>query len=149
MELNQLLGKEAMTIVNASMLALKNADMEPYKQSDAEENRRRFLSLIHLTIQAIEDKTLLPMQEYGAKVAKERYEKGYCLREVFTAFNLLEESIWKRLMEKTEPEFHGKHLGLVSTILSRGKEALALAYVDLAVDNPSPIRDYNELYARI
>jgi len=149
MELDSLLGQEAMHIVDASMHALKNADMAHYKASATEENRERFLTLIRLLVEAIRDKTLLPMKEYGKLVAKQRHEKGFSLLEVFTAFNVLEESIWKRLIEKVEPELHAKYLGLVSTILSRGKETLALTYVDLAVEDPNPIRDYQALLSRI
>lgn len=149
MKLDQILGQEAMTIVDASMVALKQTGMTSYNESGTEENRRRFLALIRLLIEAIQEQTLVPMQDYGKKVAKERHEKGYCLRDVFTAFNVLESCIWKRLMEQVEPSLHGKYLGLVSTILSRGKEALALKYVDLAVEDPNPIRDYQALLSRM
>lgn len=145
MEIKELLSKEAMGILETSMVALTKANLQPYKQSPQEENRKRFLKLIHLIIDAVDEKTLVPIQEYAVRVAKERHKNGFCLREVFTAFNVLEEALWKCIIEHTSTAEHAKHLGLVSTILSRGKESLALAYMDLVVEDPNPVRDLSAL----
>ena len=147
MKIRELLSREAMDIVDASMITLKKADLEPYKQSLQEENRRRFLALIQLVIEASEAKTLIPMQEYGATIAKERHQNGFCLREVFTAFNALEEAIWNCIIEHTDPAEHAKYLGVVSTILSRGKESLALTYAELVVNDPRPVKNLSALAA--
>jgi len=69
---------------------------------------------------------------YSEKIAKERFESGFDLHEVHTAYNVLEESIWKTIIKEVDSADLAESLGLISTVLGTGKEALAIAYVSLA-----------------
>ena len=72
------------------------------------------------------------MVTYSEKIAKERYESGFNLHEVHTAYNVLEESIWKAVVKEVDSIELAESLGLIGTVLGTGKEALAIAYVSLA-----------------
>jgi hypothetical protein len=72
------------------------------------------------------------MLEYARQVARERYPSSYDLQEVQTAFNLLEEEIWKRITEEVTPTDCPESFALISTVLGAGKQALAAEYVALA-----------------
>jgi hypothetical protein len=72
------------------------------------------------------------MVAHADSIARERFNAGYDLWEVQTAFNVLEEAIWLRLMKELPPAELPEALGLVSTILGIGKDTLARRYVSLA-----------------
>jgi len=69
---------------------------------------------------------------YAGKLADKRFEAGYDLGEVQTAFNALEEASWQRALADLDPSELADALGLVGTLLGAGKDALARRYV------PSP-----------
>ncbi|MCX8105613.1 MAG: hypothetical protein N3D80_07080, partial [Ignavibacterium album] len=99
-------------------------------------------------INCIRDKNLLPMSEYAGKIAKERFENGFDLYEVQTAFNVLEEELWNTVIENIEPQNLGEALGLVSTVLGAGKETLAINYVELASKQKPKRLNLEELFNR-
>ncbi len=72
------------------------------------------------------------MVTYSEKIAKERYESGFNLHEVHTAYNVLEESIWKAIIKEVDQTELAESLGLISPVLGTGKESLAIAYVSLS-----------------
>jgi hypothetical protein len=88
------------------------------------------------------------MIEYAEKIAQERFEAGFDLHEVHTAFNVLEETIWKMIIDNFEPSGLGKALGLVSTVVGAGKESLAITYVSLSGKNKTKTLNLSELFAR-
>jgi hypothetical protein len=88
------------------------------------------------------------MKEYAAKIAKERFDSGFDLHEVHTAFNALEEELWNRVTKNIAPENLGEALGLISTVLGAGKEELALSYVNLASKTKTPTLNLTELFGR-
>ncbi len=63
-----------------------------------------------------------------------------------TAFNALEAAIWTRVFSALEPDQFAQTLGLVSTILGAGKDALAGKYVPLATDTHAPSLDLRALF---
>jgi hypothetical protein len=87
------------------------------------------------------------MIQYTEKIARQRYSAGFELFEVQTAFNVLEEAIWKRILRDAEPHDIAEAIGLVSTILGAGKDSLARAYVSLATRSKAPAVDLKALFA--
>ena len=86
------------------------------------------------------------MVAYAQSVAEERFEAGYDLSEVQSAFNVLEESVWTRAVAALEPEQLAQTLGLVSTALGCGKNALARKYVSLPTRTHAPSLDLRALF---
>ena len=64
-----------------------------------------------------------------------------------TAFNALEEATWARMLAALEASQLAEALGLVTTVLGAGKDALARRYVSLAARAHAPSLDLRRLFA--
>jgi hypothetical protein len=80
-------------------------------------------------------------------VAQKRFNAGYDLSELQTAFNAVEEATWSRVFAELQPAQFAEALGLVSTILGAAKDALARKYVSLATNIQAPSLDLQALFA--
>ncbi len=132
MDLTQLLKESRTTIISEALQGLTRATLPHYKASNAEENSERLTKLFDLTQHCVETRTLIPIVEYSRSVARERYDDGFGLQEVHTAFNVLEEVIWRTITAQLQPLQYPEAFGLASTVLGAGKQALALEWVSLA-----------------
>jgi hypothetical protein len=148
MDLNELLKTQSKEILESATQLLNCAHLKSYDRSTEGENTNRLLNLFTLTQQCVSEKKLLPMKEYSAQIAKERFNAGFGLHEVHTAFNVLEEEIWNRVTKQIKPDNLGKALGLISTVLGAGKEELALTYVSLASKSKTQTLNLTELFGR-
>jgi hypothetical protein len=135
MELPRLLEETRAEAVADAIQGLSRATLPHYTASRTEQNRERLARLYDLTTACVATRTLLPMIEYAQGVARERYKDGFDLEEVHTAFNVLEEVIWRRITSRMEPLQYPEAFGLVSTVLGAGKQALAIEYVALVSQN--------------
>ncbi|MBS4035430.1 MAG: hypothetical protein KGZ85_13245 [Ignavibacterium sp.] len=132
MNLHEFLTINKSIIAEEATESLHRAELKSYKSSPIIENKNRIEKLLELTISGVDNRTLFGMTEYSEKVANERFTAGFDLHEVHTAFNVLEETIWKKVVENFPASELGNALGLISTVLGAGKETLALTYVSLA-----------------
>lgn len=146
MELYEFLYQNRSEIVDEATESLHRAELKSYKSSPADQNKTRIEKLFELTIAGVEKKTLVGMTEYAENIARERFEAGYDLHEVHTAFNVLEETIWKKVISTFKPADLGNALGLISTVLGAGKESLALTYVSLASKSKTRTLDLSGLF---
>lgn len=87
------------------------------------------------------------MLEYASKIAEERFQSGFDLFEVQTAFNVLEEIIWKKIINELPPQDYAEALGMISTVFGAGKDMLATTYVSLASKIKTSSMDYRALFA--
>lgn len=141
MDLVQLLESARQEILDEATQSLTRARLAHYAVSGEEQNRQRLTTLYDLALQCIARRNLLPMVQHGRGVARQRFDEGFNLQEVQTAFNVLEEAIWKRITTDLEPPSYPEAFGLASTVLGAGKQALAVEYVSLA----SQKRDFHSL----
>lgn len=132
MKLHEILANNQTDIINEAFYSLQRSHLKHYDSSRADENWQRLAKLFDLTLNSVRTKSLVEMVNYSEKVAKERFESGFDLHEVHTAYNVLEESLWKNIIKEIDPSDLPESLGLISTVLGTGKEALAIAYVSLA-----------------
>ena len=148
MDLKELLKTQSSEILDGALQSLNCAHLKSYSKSSPGENKKRLLNLLTLTEKCVGEKRLLPMKEYSAQIAKERFDAGFDLHEVHTAFNALEEEIWNRVTKNISAENLGEALGLISTVLGAGKEELALSYVTLASKTRTQTLNLTELFGR-
>jgi hypothetical protein len=148
MNLLELLIKNKKQILEEACGNLHSEHLMSYDTSTSEENQFRLEKLLDLAIESVKTKKLIHITDYSKQVAKERYESGFDLHEVHTAFNSLEEVIWKNILKKLNPENTGEALGMISTILGAGKEALALTYVSLAGKRKANTLNLSKLFER-
>jgi len=132
MKLDEILVNNQTDIINEAFTSLERSHLKHYNTSRADENWQRLAKLFDLTLNGVKTKSLVDMVTYSEKIAKERYESGFDLHEVHTAYNVLEESIWKAIIKEVDQTDLAESLGLISTVLGTGKESLAIAYVSLS-----------------
>jgi hypothetical protein len=132
MKLDEILVNNQTDIINEAFTSLERSHLRHYNTSRADENWQRLAKLFDLTLNGVKTKSLVDMVTYSEKIAKERYESGFDLHEVHTAYNVLEESIWKAIIKEVDQTELAESLGLISTVLGTGKESLALTYVSLS-----------------
>ncbi len=132
MELMKLLRDSSDEILTAASEAVERSHLRNYERAGKDQTHQRLKALYVLTSRAVKERNLGPMIPYAENVAHERFAAGFDLSEVQTAFNVLEEAIWTRIVKSVPPAEYGEALGLVGTVLGAGKDALARTYVTLA-----------------
>lgn len=146
MNLMELLDKEGEQIVNEATTALSRSDLAHYKEAGDAVGHDRLAELFRLTLAGIRDRNLVPVMDYMAQVADDRFHAGYAIREVQIAINVLEEAIWNHIVRDVPPGDLAEALGLVSTVLGAAKDSLARAYVSLAARTKAPSLDLSALF---
>lgn len=117
-----------------------------YEAAGEAETRRRLETLFERLVDAAGSRDVTAMASYAEAVAEERFNAGYDLAEVQTAFNALEEATWTQALAAVPPEEVAETLGSVSTILGCGKDALARRYVSLAAHGHAPSLNQRALF---
>jgi hypothetical protein len=142
----EFLREHRIEIVEEAEGALARLGARHYQSAGETEVHRRLEALFDQLSDSLDHRDLAPMVAYAESVAEERFNAGYDLSEVQAAFNALEESIWTRATATLEPGRLAQTLGLVSTILGCGKDALARKYVSLATRTHTPSLDLRALF---
>ncbi|HCV41991.1 MAG TPA: hypothetical protein DGH68_00795 [Bacteroidetes bacterium] len=132
MEISAFLESNADNIIDEACTSMDRTHLQHYERDGALRTRDRLATLVSLTRQCVKQRNLAPMIAHAELIAGERFNAGYDLWEVQTAFNVLEEAIWARIFKNFPPGELAEAIGLVSTVLGAGKDALARKYVSLA-----------------
>lgn len=146
MALDQILHDRMNEILADAEKSLCGVRLTHYEKAGEEHNRQKLKALCTLTVRAISEKNLGPMLAHAEEIARERFEAGFDLSEVQTAFNVLEEALWKFIIKNLPPVEFGDAIGLVSTVLGAGKDILATTYVALASKAKVPSLDLRSLF---
>ena len=133
-------------IVEEALAAVDGANLRHYGTIDIEERRARLGRLLELVTTSVRSRDLIPMIDYSNQVATDRFHAGYDISEVQSAFNVLEETIWLRLVKNLSSSDIVEAVGLLSTMLGAGKDALARTYVSLASKQHVPTLDLSALF---
>ena len=132
MKLSQLLEQRRSEILDQAANALERAHLAHYDSAGLAQNKAKLETLYDLMIRSIKDRDLTTMIRYSQNLAQERFAAGFGLHELQIAFNVLEEAIWKQIIEACSPDGLAEALGLMSTVHGVSKDALARQYVLLA-----------------
>lgn len=132
MNLVELLQLEHNNILSSALESIKRTHLKNYENAGEEHTHQRLKALFVLTARAVKERNLGPMIAHAETIAHERFAGGDDLSEVQTAFNVLEESIWKLILSQLPAAEYAEALGLVTTVLTVGKDSLARRYVSLA-----------------
>jgi len=146
MTLIQLFQERSNDIIAEVEAALARAHLKSYEAAGARRVHLRIDTLYEHTVRCVEERNLTPMRVYARNIARRRFESGYDLAEVQTAFNVMEEAIWSRILNELEPAQLGEALGLVSTVLGVGKDVVAQTYVSLASKSKAPSINAQSLF---
>jgi hypothetical protein len=146
MDLYQFLHERTNEIIEEAEQAVRRARLKNYEREGSTAIHQRLRALYVLTTRGVKERNLGPMIDHADTVARERFAAGYDLWEVQTAFNVLEEVIWQRILRELPPSEFAEALGLVSTVLGTGKDTLARVYVTLASKSRTPTLDLRSLF---
>jgi hypothetical protein len=117
-----------------------------YEASGLEWTRARISELYELVIASVETRDLVTLIERSRTIAEERFGAGFGIEEVQAAFNVLEEAMWRQVVAATALEDLAETIGLLSTALGAGKDALARTYVSLASERRVPSLDLSAMF---
>jgi hypothetical protein len=132
MELTAVLSDARTEVVDEAVQAVERSHLGHYRASGADEVRRRLESLFDIVLDCLKTRRLDFVIGYAEDIAQDRFNAGFGIGEVQTAFNVLEESMWHHVVSGVPNAELAESLGLLTTVLGVGKDALARAYVSLA-----------------
>jgi hypothetical protein len=131
MNVIELLRENGNEIVAEAVNAIQRAHLQHYEFAAPEPVRQRLHRLFELTLECLESKSTEPMTRYIEIIASERFFTGFTLRELQTAFNLLEESIWNQILDKMQVDDFASAVTTVNAPLRVGKDEVARVYFSL------------------
>jgi len=132
MDVADLLEKYRAQVLDEAFAALESSHIAHYEAAGEPLTRQRLGDLHDLVVAAIRARDLTEVTAYSHQVAEDRFHAGFDISEVQTAFNSLEEAMWRRLVADEPQAELAEAIGLMSTVLGAGKDALARTYVSLA-----------------
>jgi len=147
MHLIELLQDHSDDILTQAEQSLRRAHLHHYERDSDEKNRERLNKLYLLSVRCIAERNVGPMIAYAQHIGEKRFAMGFDLFEVQTAFNVLEECIWRTILKELEPSELAEGLGLVSTVIGAGKDALARAYVSMATKSHAASMDLRSIFS--
>ena len=119
-------------LVERALAELHNAHLTHYENEGAEVIRQRLSALCDLAERCLAECSAEPAIEHATRIARERFDAGYEIREVQVSINVLEEAVCQRALASFDPEDLARVLGLLVTIFNVTRDTLAQVYVDLA-----------------
>ena len=146
MELIRLLDEREVAVLADAVEAMKRAHLRHYEEAGAEAVHSRLRALYEAMRESVRTRRLAPIESHAGAVARDRHRMGYGIGEVQTAFNVLEEAVWHRIVAEVAPAQLAEALALVATALGAGKDELARTWVSLATRTQAPALDLAALF---
>jgi hypothetical protein len=144
MDIHELLARERSLIIEDAWHSI--VMLTHYERDGEEVTRGRVELLFDHVAHAVRVRDLGELLDYAELIARQRYEAGFDLSEVQTAFFTLEEAIFRRALQRLRPAEIAEALGLVGTAIWRGKDAFARAYISIANRTRAPSLDLSDLF---
>ena len=146
MNIHQFLQERMNDVLAEASESMARAHLKNYEKAGMEHTHQRLKALYVLTLRGVKERNLGPMVAHAENIARERFVAGFDIWEVQTAFNVLEEAIWGKILKEFPPDALAEALGLVSTVLGVGKDTLARRYVSLASKTKAPSLNLQSLF---
>ena len=147
MELEALLLEAETEVLDAAYTSLHGSHVTHYELAGEAFTRKALTDLFRLVVTAIQTRDLSAISAYADGIAVARFSDGYDISEVQMAFNALEDAMWRRVVSAEPPSDLAEAIGLLSTVLGYGKDAVARKYLSLACKRHIPSLDLSALFA--
>ena len=134
MDPSSFLAERAEPVIEAALAALAKRHLAHYERLGRDASARRLRDLVDHVIEGARTRNLGPVLSYAEQVGNERYDSGFEFVEVRSAFNLVEEAIWRAILDGYPVAEQGVALGVVATILGAAKDKLATTYLSRATE---------------
>ena len=149
MDVAALLKEAEPEVLEEASATLGRVHVTHYEAAGDAFTRQGLTDLFRLVVDAIHDRDLAEMSLYAEEVATKRFDQGLDISEVQAAFNALEEAMWRHLVATVDQDQLVQAVGLLSTVLGFGKDALARKYVSLAAERHVPSLNLSALFAGV
>ncbi len=146
MDLDTILVSASSDIVDEAFTALQQLNTVHYESAGEAFTRQRLEDLAQLVTSAIRTRDVTGVTEYAKAIADERFNAGFDVSEVQSAFNVLETAMWRRVVAAEPPESLAEAIGLLSTVFGLAKDALAREYVSQAAHRHVPSLDLTAMF---
>ena len=146
-DVEELLSQRRSEVLDDAFAALQRSAVVHYELSGEEFTRERLAELFDIVVTALHERELAPVGSYAEGVAEHRFAAGFGISEVQTAFNVMEEAMWRQAVVGVAAAELAQAVGLLGTILGFGKDALARRYVSLSSQRHVPTLDLSALFA--
>jgi hypothetical protein len=146
MDLALMLVNAEQEVLDEAQSTLQRSHAHHYEAAGETFTRERLADLFHLVVSAIRDRDLASVGAYSEQIAVERFNAGFDVSEVQAAFNALEVATWRHIVSAESELDLAEAIGLLSTVLGFGKDALAREYVSLASKRHVPSLDLSALF---
>lgn len=147
MDIHDVLMEQRAEVLEEAFAALQRSHAAHYEAAGDAFTRERLGDLFDLVVAALRTRELETVAAYCEDIAQRRFEAGFGISEVQGAFNTLEEAMWKRVIAAAPADELAEAIGLLSTVLGFGKDALARRYVSLASRRHVPTLDLSAMFA--
>ena len=147
MELDAQLLEAEPDVLDAAYAALHGSHVTHYELAGEAFTRQALADLFRLVVTAIRTRDLAAISAFSEGIAVERFNAGYDISEVQMAFNSLEDAMWRRVVSMEPAGDLAEAIGLLSTVLGYGKDAVARKYLSLACKRHVPSLDLSALFA--
>ncbi len=132
MDLASFIETNSDSIVTGADMAIARRHLQHYEDSIPGVTSGRLEALLRFAIRSIRERRVDGIEKYMGQITTERFNAGFDLGEVQSAINVLEEAIWKLIMQERNPAEQIDELGLVGTVFGAAKDTLARTYASLA-----------------
>lgn len=147
MDIHDLMVGHRSDVLDEAFAGLQRSRTPHYEAAGEDLTQDWLGALFDLVIAALRSGELETVGAYCEDIAGRRFDAGFGISEVQTAFNTLEEAMWKRLIAEVPPAEFPDAVRLLSTVLGYGKDALARRYVELASHRHTPALDVPAMFA--
>jgi hypothetical protein len=115
---------------------MARSHLKHYEMMGSDQTRERLRTLCNALLESLLKDSRTPMIRYADKIGEERFSAGFGLVEVQTAFNVLEEAIWDRILKDMKPDEYANAVESVNGMLRTGKDAVTRIFLSLVTSPP-------------
>jgi len=108
-------------VVEEAAATLERRHQAHHHAVSPEERRRNVRDLFELVVQCVHEGRTEPIIASSQQIAANRFEAGFGIAEIQGTFNVLEEVLWRHVASTFADDQRIEALGLMNTILGRGK----------------------------
>lgn len=132
MTLDTLLTDARAKVLDEAYAVVERSNVLHYERAGEAFTRQALTELFDRVVDSIRTRDLTPLVGHVEQLASERFEHGFDVSEVQIAVNALELAMWREVVAAVPLEQLAEAIGLLSTALGAGKDALTRKYVSLA-----------------
>ena len=126
-------------MVSEAVAAIERRDQAHRQAASAADRRRYVWDLFGVVVQCVREGATEPIIASSRRVAADRFAAGFDIAEIQGEFSVLEEVLWRHVVDALAVNQRIEAQRLVSTILGAGSDAVARTYVVLAGQSGSPL----------